>query len=388
MPFSEEPSAAPSPAGRRRRAAPGSGGPGTNRQTGATGSTAGGPAGADGDSRLVRRLRQLTGLYGPSGREDAVRDAVAAAIRPLVDELQVDALGNLIARRAPRGTEPHGRDGRRILVTAHMDEIALIAVDVDARGFVRFETVGGHDATVLLGQRVAFPGGVVGVIGREKTENRKDLPVSKLFIDIGARSQDEAREKVRIGDMAVFHQPLERAGGRLIAKAMDDRAGCAVLIEALERLDRSPHEIYAVFTVQEEVGLRGARTAAFGVDPDVAVAVDITFAGDTPEPEHRIAVELGKGPAIKVKDASLISHGRVREWMARVAENRGIPHQYEVLPFGGTDAGAMQLVRAGIPAGTLSIPTRYAHTPVEMVEERDLEHAVQLLVAMLEEPLP
>ena len=338
------------------------------------------------ESSLVRRLRRLTETYGPSGREDAVRELIAAEIRPWADEVRVDALGNLIARRAPRGGT--GPGGRRVLLAAHMDEIALIATHIDERGFIRFEPVGGHDPTVLLGQRVEFAGGTLGVIASEKLEDARDLKLAKLFIDIGARSEAEARDKVRIGDMAVFHRPLERAGRRLVAKAMDDRSGCAVLIEAMARLQDSPHEIFFVFTVQEEVGLRGARTAAYGLEPDVAVAVDITFAADTPEPEYRIAVELGKGPAIKVKDSSLISHPLVRNWMAGVAERRGIPHQYEVLPFGGTDAGAMQLARSGVPAGTLSIPTRYGHTPAEMVDEEDLENAVRLLVAMLEEPLP
>ncbi|HEY8394305.1 MAG TPA: M42 family metallopeptidase [Thermaerobacter sp.] len=342
---------------------------------------------SEGRSTLLERLRRLTETYGPSGREDAVRALIEEEIRPFADEVRVDALGNLIARRAPRGAAGAAGASRRVLVAAHMDEIGLIATHIDDNGFIRFDPVGGQDAKVLVGQRVRFENGVIGIIGHEKLEDAKDLKLAKLFIDIGARSGAEARERVRVGDMAVFHRPLERAGDRLIAKAMDDRSGCAVVIEAMSRLESSPHEIFFVFTVQEEVGLRGARTAAYGVEPDVAVAVDITLAGDTPEPAHRVDVKLGKGPAIKIKDLSVISHPLVRDWMTRAAEGHGIPYQYEVLPIGGNDAGAMQVARAGVPSGTLSIPCRYAHTPVEMVDAGDLENAVRLLVAMLEGPI-
>ncbi|GAB6876753.1 M42 family metallopeptidase [Thermaerobacter litoralis] len=357
-------------------------------------------AGAAGEeSRLIRFLRDLTETYGPSGREDAVRDYIRRQIEAWADEVRVDALGNLIARRAPRsaasrdtggGAAAGGTPGRprRVMVAAHMDEIALIATHIDDKGFIRVEPVGGQDPLVLLGQRVEFAGGVIGVVASEKLEDARDLKMGKLFVDIGASSGDEARRRVRVGDMAVFHRPLERAGNRLVAKAMDDRSGCAVVMEAMARLDDSPHEVFFVFTVQEEVGLRGARTAAYGIEPDVAVAVDITLAGDTPEPRYRVAVELGKGPAIKVKDNSQIAHPLVRRWMETAAEEHGIPYQWEVLPFGGTDAGAMQLARAGVPAGTLSIPTRYAHTPGEMVDAGDLEQAARLLVAMLQRPLP
>lgn len=360
----------------------------------------GGRPGTGGEPRLIRFLRHLTETYGPSGREDAVRDYIRSQIEAWADEVRVDALGNLIARRAPRGAagagggtrgtggdDPHGRP-LRVMVAAHMDEIALVATHIGDKGFIRVEPVGGQDPVILLGQRVEFAGGVIGVVSSEKLDDARDLKMGKLFVDIGATSGDEARRHVRVGDMAVFHRPLERAGNRLIAKAMDDRSGCAVVMEAMARLEDSPHEVFFVFTVQEEVGLRGARTASFGIAPDVAVAVDITLAGDTPEPPHRVAVELGKGPAVKVKDNSQIAHPLVRRWMEESAEAQGIPYQLEVLPFGGTDAGAMQLARAGVPAGTLSIPTRYAHTPGEMVDDGDLEGAVQLLVAMLQRPLP
>ncbi|HEY8552873.1 MAG TPA: hypothetical protein VIL40_05415, partial [Thermaerobacter sp.] len=199
-----------------------------------------------GESRLMGFLRDLTETYGPPGREDAVRDYIRARVAAWADEVRVDALGNLIARRAPRGAAGAGagaggtgggggagRTGRRVMVAAHMDEIGLIATHIDDRGFIRLEPVGGQDPLVLLGQRVVFAGGVVGVVASEKLDGARDLKMSKLFVDIGATSGEAARRHVRVGDMAVFHRPLERAGRRLVAKAMDDRSGCAVLMEAM-----------------------------------------------------------------------------------------------------------------------------------------------------------
>jgi putative aminopeptidase FrvX len=187
---------------------------------------------------------------------------------------------------------------------------------------------------------------------------------------------------VRVGDAAVFERPFAVQGRRRVAKAMDDRIGCAVLVETLRRLERTPHEVHFVFSVQEETTLSGARTAAYGIEPDMAIAVDVTGTGDTPE-SRPMAVELGKGPAVKVQDAGMIAHPTVREWLVRAAEAAGVPYQMEVLERGTTDAAAMQLVRAGVPSGCLSIPCRYIHTPSEMVDGEDVEGAVRLLLHAL-----
>ncbi|MDI3280858.1 MAG: M20/M25/M40 family metallo-hydrolase, partial [Bacillota bacterium] len=220
----------------------------------------------------------------------------------------------------------------------------------------------------------------------ERLEAGKELTFRRMYVDLGAASQKEAQSLVRVGEMAALSQRVELAGGRLVGKALDDRAGCAVLVRVLQELRHCPHDLYCVFTVQEEVGRRGAWTAAYQVEPDLAVVVDVTPAGDTPEPEQR-GVALGKGPAVKVMDRSVISHPQVRRLLAETAERHGIPFQWEVLERGGTDAGSIHVSRSGVPTGALSLPARYLHTPNEMVDLEDLRCAALLLVRFLEEPL-
>jgi endoglucanase len=186
--------------------------------------------------------------------------------------------------------------------------------------------------------------------------------------------------------MAVFDRPLAEAGTRLVAKAMDDRIGVAILIETMRRLKRSPHEVQFGFTVQEELGMRGAQTTAFGLDPEIGVAVDVTFTGDTPR-SPPTAVALGKGPAVTVRDGGMIADPRVVEWMTATAAAQRIPHQLEVLEHGTTDAAAIQVSRCGVPAGCLSIPCRYVHSPSEMIDQADVDNAVRLLLAMLQGPV-
>jgi endoglucanase len=226
----------------------------------------------------------------------------------------------------------------------------------------------------------------MGVIGIEKKREDRDKgpKLEQLYIDVGATGRADC--PVRVGDSAVFVRPFTAQGTRLVSKAMDDRIGCAVLIEVLRRLEETPHDLHVVFAVQEEVGLRGARTSAYGIEPDIAIAVDVTDTGDTPE-SMPMAVELGKGPAVKVKDRGMIAHPRVRQLLVDRAEEAGIPYQLEVLEWGSTDAAAIQLVRAGVPAGCLSVPCRYIHSPSEMVDEADVENAVQLMLAVLQKPL-
>ena len=237
----------------------------------------------------------------------------------------------------------------------------------------------------LLGSRVAFANGLTGVIGVEKLESRKEAPgLDKFYIDVGATSKENC--PIRVGDTAVFSRPLGEAGTRLVAKAMDDRVGCVVILETLRQLGESPHDVYAVFTVQEEIGLRGAQTSAFGIAPDVAIAVDVTMTGDTPE-ARVMAVSLGDGPAIKVKDSGMLAHAGVKDLLIETAEKESIPYQLEVLSGGTTDAMAMQVTRSGIPTGVVSIPCRYVHTNSEVVEQNDIENAVKLLAAVLSGPI-
>lgn len=328
-------------------------------------------------------IRELTEAYGPSGREDKVRELIKKRIAAHVDEARVDALGNLIALKKSKRQE--GIEPRKIMLAAHMDEIGLIVTHADEKGFLRFSPVGGINPLALLGSRVVFDDGTTGVIGRERPEKPDEFPrLDKMFIDVGAEDKQHLTKKV--GDVAAFTRPLVDLGQRLVAKAFDDRIGCAVLVQTILEVGQLPHDVYFVFTVQEEVGLRGALTSAYGVEPDVAIAVDITATGDTPE-AWPMAVALGAGPAIKVKDRGMLAHPGVKDWMAGTAERLGLPYQFEVLEAGTTDAMAIQTSRAGVAAGVLSIPTRYAHTPSEMVDYRDVQNAVRLLLGLLSGPV-
>lgn len=322
-------------------------------------------------------LARLTDTFGPSGREDAVRRVVGAELEAMGQRPLTDALGNLVAVLPGRG------GGARILLAAHMDEIGLIVTHVDEHGFARFAPVGGHSPQTLLGQRVRFFDGTTGTIGAERLDDPKDLRIDRLFIDCGG-----PRPAVRVGEMCAFAAPMASDGGdRWMSHAMDDRVGCLVLLEAARALRDTPHEVHLAFTVQEEVGLRGARTAGYTADPELALAIDVTATGDTPK-ARTMDVSLGKGAAIKVRDNSLLAHPYVLGWLRGAAERRGIPHQMEVLEFGGTDAGAIHTVRAGVRSGAVSIPCRHVHTPGEMVDAGDVRACVDLLVEALTAPLP
>ena len=329
---------------------------------------------------MKKLIQKLVEAVGPSGYEGKVREVVRAEIRGLADEVKVDALGNLIARMGVKGP-----DGLRIMISGHMDEIGVIATHVDDNGFVRFTTIGGVGAATCIGGRVAFLNGVHGLIYMERLENSGHLPnIDQLYIDVGAPNREDCQ--VKVGDVAVFERPYIELNGRLVSKAMDDRIAVAVMIQAMKELKDSPHELYFVFSTQEEVGLRGATTAAYGVDPELAVAVDVTRTGDTPK-GVKMEVALGKGPAVKVRDSGMLADPRVVRWMADTAEKAKIPYQLEVLEGGTTDARAMQLTRSGVPAGCISIPTRYIHSPSEMVDYNDVLLSVRLLVELLSRPV-
>jgi len=324
-------------------------------------------------------IAELTEAWGPSGYEDAVRKIIGKHIAGYADDVRTDALGNLIALK--QGKPKKGIEKRRIMLAAHMDEIGVIVSHIDEKGFMRFAPVGGVFPPTLLGSRVVFADGAIGVIGRERVERPDEAPrMDKMFIDAGAA--DKKRSGRKVGDVASFTRPFVDVGQRLVAKAMDDRIGCAILVQVLQELKTTPHDVYFVFTAQEEVGCRGATTSAFGVEPEIAVAVDVTPTGDTPEAAP-MAVELGAGPAIKVKDRGMLAHVGVKNWMADTAERLKLPYQFEVLEAGSTDAMAIQTSRAGVASGVLSVPTRYVHTPSEMVDYDDVQNSVKLLLGMV-----
>ncbi len=321
-------------------------------------------------------LKRLSEGFGPSGHEKPIADMIIEEVKPHCDEVFTDKLGNVIAVKK-------GKTDKKIMYAGHMDEIGLLVTYIEKEGFLRFTNIGGVSPHVLLGQRVVLESGIVGVVGSEKLEDISKLSLEKMFIDIGVNSKEEAEAKISIGEVAVIKREFFENGDKLVGKALDDRSGCWVLIEALKEIKDPEHNLYFVFTVQEEVGLRGAKTAAYRIDPDLAIAVDVTMVGDTPK-AHRMAVELGKGPAIKVKDLSIMVHPMVKDMLVKKAKDLSIPYQLEVLEFGGTDSGAIHVSKEGVWAGVVSLPCRYIHTPSEMVNKDDLLNAVKLIVASTE----
>jgi putative aminopeptidase FrvX len=325
-------------------------------------------------------IKKLVETVSPSGYEGSIRQVVRGEVEALADEVRVDSMGNLIVRKGFNSGE-----GKKIMLAAHMDEIGVMATHVDDNGFVRFIPIGGVRPQTCPGGRVRFLNGASGVIGTELIDDMSKMPgFEQMFIDVGVSSSADC--PVKVGDIAAFERPFMDLGKRLVSKAMDDRIGVAVLIETLRQLENTPHEVYFVFSVQEEVGLRGATAASFGLEPDLGIAVDVTAWGDTPR-GIKMDVALGKGPAIKVRDSASLSDPRIVDWMVRTAEKAGLPYQLEVLDRGGTDAAAIQLSRAGAPVGTLSIPCRYVHSPSEMVDYADVQNAVRLMVALLRSPV-
>jgi endoglucanase len=327
-------------------------------------------------------IQKLVESIGPSGYESKVRELVKNEIGDAASDFQVDALGNLIVRV---GKKSEG--GMRVMLSAHIDEIGVIATHIDENGFVRFTTVGGVSPRTCYGGRVIFVNGAHGVIGGDRPDNPTALhSIEQLFIDVGATSRENC--PVKVGDFAAFDRPFLDLGDRLVAKSMDDRVAAAVLVETLRNLKgkQTPHELVFVFSTQEEVGLRGATTAAYGVDPDLGLSVDVTGVGDTPK-GLKMDVSLGKGPAVKVRDGRMLADPRIVRWMADTAEKANIPYQLEVLEGGTTDAAAMQLTRAGVPAGCMSIPCRYIHSPSEMVDYNDVQNGVRLLVELFSHPI-
>lgn len=326
---------------------------------------------------LIQKLVEIT---GPSGYESKVRDLVLEEVKPFIDDHKVDNLGNLIVTKGKKTD-----NGMTIMLAAHLDEIGIIVTHVDKDGFARFTTIGGVRPRNTAGGRVRFLNGASGVIGLDGAPWSQNVTkVSEMYIDLGVSSKKDC--PVSIGDVAGFERTFEDLGDRIVAKALDDRIGVAVLIELFKKIKASPHQLVGVFTVQEEVGVRGATTAAYGVKPDLGIAIDVTLSGDTPK-DNRIDVGLGKGPAIKIKDGGMIADPRVVAWMEKGAKRAKIPFQREILIGGSTDARAIQLSRAGVPSGCVSIPCRYIHSPSEMVDLNDVKNSVKLLVHLLERPV-
>lgn len=334
-------------------------------------------------------LKRICETPGVAGREDAVRALVREEMAGLVDDISIDALGNVIGVKK-------GQGGPRVLVMAHMDEIGFLVKHIDDRGFLRVQPVGGFDPRVLPAQRVIVHGfggeqlrGALQISAKPihllDPGDIKPPKVDDLFIDLGL-SGDEVKSRVEVGDMVTLDRTVERVGNTVMGKSLDDRICVFQMIEALRRLSGPTQaEIIAVATTQEEVGLRGATTVAYHVEAQIVVALDITLAQDIPggaEQDH--VTRLNHGTAIKIMDSSTISNHKLVRHMRDVAEANNIAYQLEILPRGGTDAGAGQRARAGAPAITISIPTRYVHTVNEMASVADVEASINLLARYLE----
>lgn len=327
--------------------------------------------------------KQLVEAALPSGFERGVGKVLAELAAPFADEVSADALGNVICRK--KGT------GDKIMLAAHMDVIGFMVTFIDEKGYLRFETIGGHTPAFLHRTPIRFENGLHGVImcenwADESKKNLNDVRLNSLYIDIGAGSREEAEKLVSIGDVAVFSgEPCEQ-NGMVLTPYADNLVSCIVLLKTMEALKSSPYDLYFVFTAQEEVGLRGAGTAAYGIHPDMAIAVDICGTGDTlSQSDAYLDVKLGKGATVKIRDASLICNPQVVEFLRKGAERASVPYQDEILLSGGTDAGSIQRVHGGILSGGVSIPTRNTHSPREIYSLNDVEGAVKILVSSLSE---
>lgn len=335
----------------------------------------------------IELLREVCRIPGAPGYEQRIREYIIKTVTPYVDEVSTDALGNVIAVK-------RGSSDKKVMVAAHMDEISFIVTDVDKEGFVRFHTLGGFDAKTLTAQRVIIHGreDVMGVMGTKPihvltAEERSKAPkTTDFFIDTGM-APEKVNELIRVGDTITRERELIEMGDCVNSKSIDNRVSVFILLEALRKLkDQTvPHDIYGVFTVQEEVGLRGAITAASGIDPDFGIALDVTLAYDLPgAASHEMISRLGEGAAIKVMDGSTICDYRMVNFLRELAEKNDIPFQIEVLTAGGTDtAGIQKYSKGGAIAGAISIPTRYLHQVIEMSNKSDINYCILLLEAAL-----
>jgi putative aminopeptidase FrvX len=336
---------------------------------------------------FVETLEKLANASGVTGREDEVRSLMIKYLKPYADEVKEDKIGNVVAVKKGKKNAP------KLMLAAHMDEIGLLVKTITKEGFLQFMKMGGIDDRVLLAQKVMVcteNGLLHGIVGskpphiQKEDERKRVLASDELFIDIGAENQEEARKMgVRIGDPIEFDIKFAKLSKDIvIGKAFDDRAGCVAMIEIMKHLEKTDCTIFAVGTVQEEVGCRGAVTSAFGLSPDLGVALDVTVAGDTlGVKESEAPVKLGKGPSLSIADSGLITHPKILKLLIDTAEENKIPYQLEAGLAGSTDASRIALAREGVPSGDLSIPTRYIHSPTSMISLTDVENVIKLTLA-------
>lgn len=329
---------------------------------------------------IIKTLQALNACHGPSGDEREIAAVLETVAAPYADKCKRDTLGSLIVHRKGKGP--------KIMFSAHMDSIGLIVTHIDEKGFLRFGGLGGLSAPDLLAAQVRFKNGTRGVVALDRKTEPKDMKLEHLYLDIGAKNREEALSMVQVGDTAVYDTSSFVSGDRVISPYLDNHISCVVLLMALEQVRKNKNDLYFVFSAQEELGLRGAKTAAYGIDPDYGIAVDVTCSDDELGSNHDSSTVLGGGAAIKVMDRSVICHPQMIERLTGLAVQNGILTQRDVLCSGGTDAGAIHQTRSGVLTGGISIPCRYTHMPLEMADLRDVEACAKLVIAFAESELP
>ncbi|MCB6500442.1 M42 family metallopeptidase [Colidextribacter sp. 210702-DFI.3.9] len=328
---------------------------------------------------LLELIQTLNAAHGPSGDEGGIRERLAELARPLADEISTDTMGNLIVRKLGSGP--------RVMLCAHMDSIGFIVTHVEENGFLRVGRLGGISPKEAAYTPVRFAGGARGVIVPEEKADFGKLKLDECYVDIGAKDRETALKAVAVGDTLIYDSPCFTNQGKVVSPYLDNRISCAILLKVLEEMELCPNDLYVVFTVQEEVGLRGAKPAAWAVDPDYAVVVDVTDVDDTPGSEKCGTVRLGKGPAIKIMDSSVICHPDMIQKLESQAKALDMPTQRDIMRAGGTDAGVMHTTRIGVRTGGVSVPCRYIHTPVEMADLQDARDCAKLLCAFVQSKL-
>lgn len=328
---------------------------------------------------LMKTLGSLTAAFGPSGCEDEIARVIEGLARPYADEISRDVMGNLICRK--KGSGP------KVMFSAHMDSLGLVATHIDEKGFVHVGNIGGMRPPWLLFTPVKFRNGTRGLICADGSADPDKPKITDLRIDIGAADGEEAKKLVQVGDIAVYDTAVRTAAGRAISPYMDNRVGCLVLLMAMEQLGETDNDLYFVFSTQEEVGCRGAKTAAWAIDPDYGIAVDVCGTDDMPGSKHEVTALCGKGAAVNVMDRSVICHPKMVDKLLDLAKEKGIPAQKSVSRMGGTDAGPIHQTRAGVYTGGISIPCRYIHTSAQLVDLGDVRACADLTAAFAESRL-
>jgi len=332
-------------------------------------------------------LKKLVECPSISGYEENVRDMIKKEIKPYTDKIKTDRIGNLICEK--------GKGSPKIMICAHMDELGLMVKYIDEKGFIRFEPIGGWDPKILPAQKFKIhgsKGSVTGVVGskpihlQEKEEQKRTSKISEMFIDVGAKSKKEVEKMgINTGDFITIYGNFDRLNGsRVTGYGFDDRIGCIQLIEVMKNLKKIKGTVYAVGTVKEEIGLVGIRGSAFSVNPDIVISLDTTISGDCPELKpHEAVIKMGEGPALAIKDAISIVQTELKKWVQGVAKKNKIKLQFDILSGGATDASVTPMIREGIPSISILTPARYLHTPVEVVDMKDVKDVVKLVTELV-----